>query len=125
MHFEGLIRTAVPAADALSQTFEVRIDLPAAAPDHVAAGQLVSVTLPLSANSSLTVPRDSIVLRADGAYVMRIDGGGTARRVAIEVSEAAGDRVSVRGDLKAGDRVAVRGAEALEDGELVAIYSDS
>ena len=40
-------------------------------------------------------------------------------------AEATGDRVSVRGDLQPGDRVAVRGAEALEDGETVAVYSDS
>jgi RND family efflux transporter MFP subunit len=123
VHFKGLVRTVVPAADAASQTFEVRINLPGNAANHVAAGQLVSVTLPLSAHAALTVPRDSIVLRSDGAYVMRISGQNTAESVAVEVSDASGEKVSVRGDLQPGDRVAVRGAEALDDGELVAILS--
>lgn len=123
VHFDGLIRTVVPAADALSQTFEVRIDLPATAPDHVAAGQLVSVTLPLAAHPALTVPRDSIVLRTAGAFVMRIDNDNKAESVAVEVADASGEKVSVRGDLQPGDRIAVRGAEALDDGELVAILS--
>lgn len=122
---QGTIRTAVPAADALSQTFEVRIDLPESAPVHVAAGQLVSVSLPLAANAALTVPRDSVVLRADGTYVMRIEQAGTARRVDIEVAEAMGERVAVRGNLSPGDRIAVRGAESLSDGAAVVIYTES
>ena len=125
MHFEGRIRKVVPAADALSQTFEVRVDLPAAAPDFVAAGQLVSVNLPLSANAALTVPRDSIVLREDGAFVMRINADDKAERVSIEVADTNGERVAIRGDLTPGDRIAVRGAEALNDGEPVAVQTET
>ncbi|MEM9057622.1 MAG: efflux RND transporter periplasmic adaptor subunit [Pseudomonadota bacterium] len=117
----GTVRTAVPAADATSQTFEVRIDLPASAPAHVAAGQLVSVTLPLASEPVLTVPRDSIVLRADGTYVMRIDSEDKAEPVRVEVDDASGERVAVRGALKHGDRIAVRGAEALDAGERVVV----
>ena len=121
LRLEGVIRTAVPAADATSQTFQVRIDLPPSAPNHVAAGQLVSVTLPLSSERVLTVPRDSIVLRAEGAYVMRIDADSKAEPVLVEVADASGERVAVRGELAAGDQVAVRGAEALEAGERVVV----
>ncbi len=125
MRFEGRIRKAVPAGDALSQTFQVRIDLPEAAPDFVAAGQLVSVSLPLSAANVMTVPRDSIILREDGTYVMRINEDNKVERVDIEVADANGQRVAVRGKLKPGDRVAVRGAEGLDDGELVAVHSET
>jgi RND family efflux transporter MFP subunit len=123
MRFDGLVRTVVPAADAASQTFEVRIDLPLDAPQHVAAGQLVSVNLPLSTYQALTVPRDSIVLRQEGAFVMRIASDNTAQSVSVEVADGSGETVSIRGDLQPGDRVAVRGAEALDDGERVAILS--
>lgn len=122
--YDGPIRKIVPAANALSQTFEVRIDLPAAASAYVAAGQLVSARMPLSATSALTVPRDSIVLREEGAFVMRINKDSVAERVLIEVAEASGERVGVRGELSVGDRVAVRGAEALNEGQLVAVQSD-
>ncbi len=125
LRFEGRIRKAVPAGDALSQTFQVRIDLPSAAPDFIAAGQLVSVSLPLSATTVMTIPRDSIVLREDGAFVMRINGENKAERVTIEVADANGQRVAIRGALKPGDRVAVRGAEALDDGEQVAVHTET
>ena len=125
MRLEGRIRKIVPAANSQSQTFEVRLELPKDAPQVVAAGQLVSVTLPLSANAALTVPRDSIVLREDGAFVMRINSDQKAERVSVEVTESNGDHVAVRGALESGDRVAVRGAESLQDGELVAIQTET
>lgn len=125
LHLEARIRTVVPAANSQSQTFEVRLDLPADAPRLLAAGQLVSVKLPLSSNDTLTVPRDSVVLREDGTFVMRINDEAKAERVAVEVREANGEHLAVRGALRSGDRVAVRGAEALDDGELVAVQAET
>jgi len=125
LHLEARIRKVIPAANSQSQTFEVRLELPADAPRVVAAGQLVSVSLPLSPNVALTVPRDSVVLREDGAFVMRINNDAKVERVAVEVREASGDYIAVRGELKSGDRVAVRGAEALDDGELVAVQTET
>ena len=125
MRLEGRIRKIVPAANSQSQTFEVRLELPKDAPQVVAAGQLVSVTLPLSANAALTVPRDSIVLREDGAFVMRINSDQKTERVSVEITESNGDHVAVRGALESGDRVAVRGAESLQDGDLVAVQTET
>ena len=125
LRLEGRIRKIVPAANPQSQTFEVRLELPLDAPSVVAAGQLVSVILPLTANVSLTVPRDSVVLREDGAFVMRINSEKIVERVSVEVTESNGDYLAVRGDLESGDRVAVRGAESLRDGELVAFQTET
>jgi RND family efflux transporter MFP subunit len=125
LRLEGRIRKIVPAANSQSQTFEVRLELPKDAPSVVAAGQLVSVSLPLSAKAALTVPRDSVVLREDGAFVMRINSEQVAEQVSVEVTESNGDHVAVRGKLESGDRVAVRGAESLRHGELVAVQSES
>lgn len=123
LRLEARVRKVIPAANSQSQTFEVRLDLPADAPRLVAAGQLVSVNLPLSPNVALTVPRDSVILREDGAFVMRINDDAKAERIAVEVSEASGDQIAVHGALQSGDRIAVRGAEALDDGELVAVQT--
>jgi len=125
LHLDARVRKVVPAANSQSQTFEVRLELPADAPRLVAAGQLVSVNLPLSPNLALTVPRDSVLLRESGTFVMRINDDAKAELVAVEVSEASGDIIAVRGALQSGDRIAVRGAEALDDGELVAISSET
>jgi RND family efflux transporter MFP subunit len=125
LELEGRLRSVVPAANSQSQTFEVRLDLPEDAPSVVAAGQLVSVGLPLSANSALTVPRDSVVLREDGTFVMRINDEAMAERVAVEVTESSGDSIAVRGKLESGDTIAVRGAEALDEGTLVVVQNRS
>ena len=125
LRLEGLIRKVVPAANSQSQTFEVRLDLPEHAPQVVAAGQLVSISLPLSANTALTVPRDSVVLREDGSFVMRITSEETVEQVHVQVTDASGDFLAVRGELESGDRIAVRGAEALNEGELVAVQTET
>jgi RND family efflux transporter MFP subunit len=125
LRLDARIRKVVPAANSQSQTFEVRLELPADAPRLVAAGQLVSVNLPLSSNVALTVPRDSVLLRESGTFVMRINDDAKAELVAVEVSEASGNNLAVRGALQSGDRVAVRGAEALDDGELVAVQTET
>ena len=122
---EARIRSVVPAANSQSQTFEVRLDLPQDAPSVVAAGQLVSVGLPLAANPALTVPRDSVVLREDGTFVMRINDEARAERVAVEVTESSGDEIAVRGELESGDTIAVRGAEALDEGTVVVVRAGS
>ncbi len=120
---EGRIRKIVPAADPLSQTFELRVDLPDDASSFLAAGQLVSVRFPLMGAAAMTVPRDSIVLREDGTFVMRITDQQLAERVAVDVADASGERIAVRGNLAAGDRVAVRGAEALQNGQSVTVQT--
>lgn len=125
LRIESRIRRIVPAANSQSQTFEVRLELPTDARNFVASGQLVSTSLPLAPNAALTVPRDSVVLREDGTFVMRINADATVERVAVEVQDASGDSIAIRGALKSGDRIAVRGAEALDDGELVAVQSDT
>ena len=125
LRLKARIRKVIPAANSQSQTFEVRLELPANAPRLVAAGQLVSVSLSLSAKFALTVPRDSVVLREEGAFVMRINDDAKAERIAVEISEASGDQIAVRGDLQSGDRVAVRGAEALDDGDLVTVQTET
>lgn len=125
LRIESRIRRIVPAANSQSQTFEVRLELPTDAKDFVASGQLVSANLPLVANAALTVPRDSVVLREDGTFVMRINADATVERVAVEVREADGDSIAIQGALKSGDRIAVRGAEGLDDGELVAVHTDT
>ena len=71
------------------------------------------------------MPRDSVVLREDGTFVMRINGDETVEQVSVEVTEASGDQVAVRGQLSSGDRIAVRGAEALQDGVLVAVQTET
>ena len=61
----------------------------------------------------------------DTAAVASQATAGAIQFVSVKVTESSGDHVAVTGDLESGDRVAVRGAESLEDGELVAVQSET
>lgn len=118
----GTIRSLVPTGDVRSQTFEARIDLPAVAAGDWTVGQLVSVAIPIKPRElALTIPRDAIVLRANGSFVFRINDDNIANQVRVELGDSVGDLISVTGELAEGDRVAIRGAENLRDGSEVKI----
>ena len=117
---EAQVRAVIPAANMNSQTFQVRADLEPDTSNTVLAGQLVNLRVQLaSANKTLQVPRDAIVLRDEGKFVFKIGDDDTARKVMVTVGEGADDWVSITGDLNAGDWVAVRGLERLQDGQNV------
>jgi hypothetical protein len=116
----------VPTGDVRSQTFEARIDLPSDASGDWTVGQLVSVAIPIQAKSlSLTIPRDALVLRSNGAFVFRINAENKAEQVKVQVGDSAGELIAVTGPLEAGDRVAVRGAENLSEGTAVRVLVSS
>lgn len=124
--YTGRIRALVPTGDIRSQTFETRIDLPPESAASWTVGQLVSVAVPIRARElSLTVPRDALVLRNDGAYVFRVNEQNVAERIAVELGDSSGDLIAVRGSLHEGDRVAIRGAENLQEGSSVKIMISS
>lgn len=120
----GVVRSVVPPVDARTQAMELRIDLPEEARRLWSLGQLVSAAVPLrTAESTLAVNRDALILRQDGTYVYRVREDGTAQRVSVVTGESAGDLVAVRGELAEGDRVVVRGAETLNDGQAVQVLN--
>lgn len=122
--YNGVIRAVIPAADPRSQTFEVRVDLPAQARQAWSVGQLVSISVPIkAASASLAVPRDALILRQEGTYVFRISDDNLAQRVAVELGDTQGELVAVRGDLQPGQRIAIRGAETLRDGQTVNVIA--
>ena len=115
---QGSIYTLIPAVKENSQTLEVRARI--TADSNVAAGQIVEVELGIaSAASNMLVPRDALVLRADGNYVYRISEANVAERIDVEIGEGEREWVTVSGELSSGDWVAVRGVERLQDGQEV------
>ena len=116
------VTAKIPRADPRSQTFEVRLNIPKALNKHWAAGQLVSVSVPTQkATASLTVPRDALILRKSGSYVVKVNTDNTVSRLAVVVGKGNKERVAITGSLKHGDNVAIRGAERLADGDKVVI----
>lgn len=113
------IRTVVPVGDERSRQFEMRIALGGG---DLLVGNAIEVALPERvAENTLAVPRDALVERADGNYVVRIAEDGASERVAVRVGASDGEFIAVEGALEPGDKVVVRGAERLADGQKVRI----
>ena len=119
--FKAAVSSIVPAGDPRSQSFEVLVRAPKV-DGLLASGNTVEVELPLGEpQRRLAVPRDALVIRADGLYVYRVGGERRADRVSVEAGVADGEWIAVSGRLQPGDQVVVRGAELLRGGEKLQI----
>ena len=115
----GIVRTLVPVGDDQSRLFELRLNLEGG---RLSAGQSVRIAIPTADSQPVIVlPRDSLVLRREGASVFRILEDNTAERVKVTTGMAEGDLIEVQGDIQPGDRVVIRGGERLRSGQKVEV----
>jgi RND family efflux transporter MFP subunit len=113
------VRAVVPVGEEKSRQFELRLSLDEA---NLLVGSAIEVALPeREVAEMLSVPRDALVVRGDGSYVMRIKADNTAERVEVKSGASDGELTAVTGELGAGDLVVVRGAERLAVGQKVKI----
>ena len=118
----GRVRTVVAIGDLNTHQFELRLDVEGRL---FPVGQTLRVSVPVSkTRQALTVPRDALVLRSQGASVFVINDDGTARQVSVTPGIGQGADIEVVGDLSAGDQVVVRGNERLQPGQDVRIMGD-
>jgi multidrug efflux pump subunit AcrA (membrane-fusion protein) len=125
--FSARVSSIVSAGDARSQSFEVLVKAPPV-DGLLAAGNTVRVRLPLGEpQRRLSVPRDALVIRSEGLYVVRMTPAKRAERVQVKAGVADGDWIAVDGGLRAGDTVVVRGAETLRGNEkldVVGVFAE-
>jgi RND family efflux transporter MFP subunit len=115
--FTATVSSIVPAGDPRTQSFEVLVKAPTV-DGLLAAGNTVQVRLPLGEpQRRLSVPRDALIIRADGLFVVKVAGDKRAERVSVKAGIADGDWIAVDGSLRAGDRIVVRGGESLRGNE--------
>jgi RND family efflux transporter MFP subunit len=116
------IRTVVAVGDENTHQFELRLDL-VGQPFQV--GQTLRVAVPSSdSREVLTVPRDALVLRPEGATIFVIDAQQQAQQVAVTTGLGSDDRIEVSGNVKAGDQVVIRGNERLQPGQDVQVMEN-
>lgn len=120
--YKERVRAVVAVGDERSRQFEMRI----AMSGPVLVGNAVEVALPeREAENTLAVPRDALVERPNGTYVVRVTSDGNSERVDVKVGASDGFFTAIDGDLAAGDRIVVRGAERLGDGQKVRIATST
>ena len=116
-HVESSIRAIIPVGDEISRTMALRVTLPVG--HGLVVGSAVNVALPAALPADvIAVPRDALVLRADGTYVFRIKEDGTAERIRVQTGASHGTLVAVAdSSIAPGDRVVIRGGERLRPGQ--------
>ncbi len=113
------IRTVVAVGDENTHQFEIRLDLDG---QPFQVGRTVRVSVPSDdSRQVLTVPRDALVLRPEGATVFVIDAQHQAKQVSVSTGLGSGDWIEINGDVSAGERVVTRGNERLQPGQTVEI----
>ena len=120
-HFTAKVSTIVPAGDPRTQSFEVLVKAPPVE-GLLTSGNTVEVRLPLGEpQRRLSVPRDALIIRAEGQHVFRLGADERAERITVKPGIADGDWIAVDGALKAGDRIVVRGGESLRGKEKLEV----
>lgn len=113
------ISALVPVGDEASRQLELRIAVEGL---DIPVGTAVDVGLPSAGTRTVVaVPRDAVILRREGDFVMRVDAAGKAERVPVKTGAEVDGLVEVTGSVAAGDRLIVRGGERIEPGQSLDI----
>ncbi|NCT72533.1 MAG: efflux RND transporter periplasmic adaptor subunit [Xanthomonadaceae bacterium] len=113
------VSALVPVGDEASRQLELRIAVQGL---DIPVGTAVDVGLPSAETRTVVaVPRDAVVLRREGDFVMRVDAAGKAERVPVKTGAEVDGLVEVSGGVAAGDRLIVRGGERVEPGQSLDI----
>ena len=110
----GTIAQAVPAADPMSHTHAVKIDLPADA--GVDSGSFVRVGFAVGSAPQLRVPQGAVVDRAGMTGVFVVDKDGIAHFRLVRLGAQAGGMVDVQAGLSAGDTIVTSNLADVENG---------
>ncbi len=113
----GVVEQAVAAADPMSHTHLVKIDLPAGS--GLDSGGFVRVGFAVGSAPTLMIPAAAVVERAGMTGVFVVEQDGTAHFRLVRLGAASGGNVAVQAGLSSGETIAVSNTQALENGAKV------
>jgi len=115
---EGRVSESVPAIDAASRSFTVKIELPATAP--LRSGLFGRARFAFGSRTVLAVPAAAVIERGQLASVFVADGGHARSRF-VTLGQRAQDAVEVLSGLSPGDQVIFPAPPSLADGAAVEV----
>lgn len=113
----GRVVEIVPAADPLSRTFMVKIDLPPT--PGLRSGLYGKARFIVGQQKALVIPRKVVVERGQLEGVFVLDPEGIARLRLVKTGRAYGDRIEILSGLSPGERVVIEGVEKVSDGSRI------
>jgi len=126
--YTGRVTRIAPTADPRTRVFEVELTVPNK-DGRLKPGMVASLTLSESARKEAVpvIPLAAVIQPPPGTpgymvYVAQDQGGkAVVKAQMVQLGDAMGDRIAVRGGVNVGDRVVVTGASLVHDGETVEI----
>ncbi len=113
----GTVAEILPAADPMSRSYTVKIDLPSSS--SLRSGLYGTARFAGGRRQALTVPAKAIVQRGQLTGVFVVDDANIARLRLIKTGKTFGDGVEVLSGLSEGERIAVDGFAKVNDGSRV------
>jgi len=126
--FAGRVTAISASADSKSRVYSVEVTIPNPK-NQLKAGMIASLVLEgeIIPSSVLAVPLGSVIRdpqNPEGFAVLLAEGNGdpaTVRARAVELGDAYGNMIQVRGGVNAGERVVTSGATLVKSGEHVRV----
>lgn len=115
---EGVVSEIAPAAESVSRTFLVKLDLPTR--PGLRPGQFGRVSIPIEETRLPQVPPAAVVARGQLELVFVVKDGRAVLRL-IRTGRRSPEAVTVLAGLGAGEEVVVGGADRLTDGQAVEV----
>ena len=112
----GNVAEISPAADPITHTFRVKVDLPAAA--GLRSGQFARLEVPVGESDALLVPESAVVARGQMEILFVVASRHAQLRL-VKTGRHIGGQMEILSGLDAGDVVVIRGASQLTDGQPV------
>ncbi len=107
-----------PAADPVSRTFRVKLDLPRGS--GLKSGQFARLVIPIGESSTLRVPASAVVQRGQMQIAFAVEDQH-ARLHLVRTGQDVNGETEILAGLDAGDAVVVDGAALLRDGQPVTV----
>ena len=113
---QGVVTEIAPAADLVSRTFRIKLDLPSSA--GLMPGQFARLLVPIGERSALRIPLTGVVQRGQLEIVFAV-ADKRARLHLVKTGKRVGDDIEILSGLDGVEKVVVSGAEQLTDGQVV------
>ncbi len=115
---DARVSEIVPAVDASSRSYTVKIDLPAVA--QLRSGMFGRAVFPVGTRKTVSLPQAALQERGQLVSVFVVEDGAARNRL-ITVGRRSGDRVEILSGLAEGERVVVPVPASLADGARVEV----
>lgn len=116
--YRARVSERVAAADPVTRTHLIKLDLPADA--EVASGAYANIGFPLAPHTALVVPTTAVLRRAGLDSVFVVNAGGLATLRLVRIGAAHGGETEILAGLAAGERVVAAPGPDFDNGTRVA-----